>query len=317
MLFNFKEKRQVAWSEELDAWLTLHAPATALNYRAVWGRFVDWLGKGVLMTTEVDAIRYLAHLKDRPARSKKGKVSNYTVSQNGIIIRAHFERLRHAGFITTNPFQSPVELLAKAKGGQTHPTNAMTAQEVRRLFDSVPIAGKKNIRDRAFLALLFGGGLRISEALNLKISDLGKTQDQRTVLKLRNTKAQCDEWQELPEWATVIVDNYIQQRIYDRATSDSFLLINYRNHWSVPDERQLTPDCARKVWEGLLYRAGIVRGRYSMHSARATAITQLLDLGLSHREVKAFSRHSSIHMVEYYDKRRFSGADSPVLKLKY
>jgi integrase len=40
--------------------------------------------------------------------------------------------------------------------------------------------------------------------------------------------------------------------------------------------------------------------------ARATAITKLLADGIPHRQVQEFSRHASIQMVEWYDKRRFS-----------
>jgi integrase len=53
------------------------------------------------------------------------------------------------------------------------------------------------------------------------------------------------------------------------------------------------------------------------HSARATAITRLLEQGFSHREVQEFSRHSSVLMVEKYDKRRFSLDESPGKKIFY
>jgi integrase len=53
------------------------------------------------------------------------------------------------------------------------------------------------------------------------------------------------------------------------------------------------------------------------HSARATAITKLLADGIPHREVQEFSRHSSIQMVEWYDKRRFSVEESPAKELSY
>jgi integrase len=55
----------------------------------------------------------------------------------------------------------------------------------------------------------------------------------------------------------------------------------------------------------------------SPHSARATAITRLLSRGIPHREVQEFSRHSSIQMVELYDKRRLGVEDSPGRGLDY
>jgi integrase len=53
------------------------------------------------------------------------------------------------------------------------------------------------------------------------------------------------------------------------------------------------------------------------HSARATAITKLLSDGVPHRVVQEFSRHASIQMVEWYDKRRFDVEQSPAKGLVY
>jgi hypothetical protein len=48
-----------------------------------------------------------------------------------------------------------------------------------------------------------------------------------------------------------------------------------------------------------------------------TAISKLLSDGISHREVQEFSRHSSVQMVELYDKRRIGVEDNPGKKLEY
>ena len=53
------------------------------------------------------------------------------------------------------------------------------------------------------------------------------------------------------------------------------------------------------------------------HSARATAITKLLADGIPHRQVQEFSRHASIQMVEWYDKRRFSVDENAGVGLEY
>jgi integrase len=63
-------------------------------------------------------------------------------------------------------------------------------------------------------------------------------------------------------------------------------------------------------------RVGL-EGDFTPHCARATAITQLLNQGFSHRDIKEFSRHSSIQMVEQYDKRRTSIDDSIAKKLSF
>ena len=53
------------------------------------------------------------------------------------------------------------------------------------------------------------------------------------------------------------------------------------------------------------------------HSARATAITKLLADGIPHRQVQEFSRHSSVQMVEVYDKRRIGVEENPAKDLDF
>ncbi|MCS6894414.1 MAG: site-specific integrase, partial [Deltaproteobacteria bacterium] len=79
------------------------------------------------------------------------------------------------------------------------------------------------------------------------------------------------------------------------------------------------PVAALTVWR--LFKSACIKAglgsNYSPHSARATSITRLLAEGYDFRSVQAFSRHSSIAMVELYDKRRLTIEQNPALKLKF
>ena len=62
---------------------------------------------------------------------------------------------------------------------------------------------------------------------------------------------------------------------------------------------------------------GLDPDQYSPHSARATGITKMLEQGIPHRQVQEFSRHSSVRMVELYDKRRIQIDHNPAKVLEY
>jgi integrase len=122
---------------------------------------------------------------------------------------------------------------------------------------------------RHFFVLLFGCGLRISEAMGLEMSD-------RTSLglRLRNTKTKALEFTPLPIW--------VESRL-----SPCMPNVNY--HWI---HRRL---------KRLGSHFGI---RLTAHCGRTTAITRLSERGISYRDIARFSRHSSIKSVERYDKNK-------------
>lgn len=61
-------------------------------------------------------------------------------------------------------------------GGRVRPWRSLPAvlavEEALRLLDAPPAAGWLGLRDRALLVLLYGGGLRVSEACDLRLEDL-------------------------------------------------------------------------------------------------------------------------------------------------
>ena len=57
----------------------------------------------------------------------------------------------------------------------------LSAKEVRQIIDAIPLDGLRNRRDRAILEVLFSTGLRISELLSLKRSDLLKGSPRETL----------------------------------------------------------------------------------------------------------------------------------------
>jgi len=130
------------------------------------------------------------------------------------------------------------------------------------------------------------------------------------VLCLRRTKAQKSDEQVLPQFAGAAVLEWLEYRAADGADANDPLFVHCKT------DKRMCESTARRLFKSLCREAGLAP-IYSPHSARATACTQLLELGLDYGLAKTFMRHSSIGMVQVYDKRRAHRQDHPGTKLVY
>jgi integrase len=175
----------------------------------------------------------------------------------------------------------------------------------------------KGRRDRAILAVLFGGGIRRSELVALRIGDIRKTPTKTTFLYLRHTKAKRDAEQAIPDWAAEPLWELVAERRRDKAADGDYLFTGFSGRGGKRSvDRPISDTGVYLLFKQYCQAAGA--GIFATpHSARATAITKLLADGIPHREVQEFSRHASIQMVEWYDKRRFDVEQSPARGLSY
>jgi integrase/recombinase XerD len=175
----------------------------------------------------------------------------------------------------------------------------------------------KGLRDQAILCALFGGGLRRSEVAALRVGDVRRSRNGTTYLYLRATKAKRDAEQALPPWAAKVITTLVQARLHDGAGPVDYLFISYQGQAGrAPTNEAVSASGIYKLFKHYCALSG-AGPNLTPHSARATAITRLLAAGIPHRQVQEFSRHSSIQMVEVYDKRRIGVDENPGVELSY
>lgn len=154
----------------LDAFMeylenTKHASQNTLeSYRRDLMQFFGYLeDQGIRDVTRVTGISlnaYLLHL-ERQGRSAA------TVSRVLASIRAYF----HYQFREGRVKEDPAELL-KAPRVEKKPPTVLTVEEVDRLLEQPCGNTAREIRDKAMLELLYATGIRVSELVSLKVSDL-------------------------------------------------------------------------------------------------------------------------------------------------
>jgi site-specific recombinase XerD len=135
------------------------APRTVEAYRRDLRSLASWLGRPPGTVTIEELERYLAELR---AEGLAGS----TIARRAAAIRSFFRHLVLLGQRTDNP---AAELDLPRRDRRLPRT--LSPGEAERLVEAANGTGPRDLRDRALVELLYGAGLRVSEAVGL---DLGR-----------------------------------------------------------------------------------------------------------------------------------------------
>lgn len=138
------------------------------------------------------------------------------------------------------------------------------------------IRATKNLKHRAVIALLYSCGLRISEALNLKISDIDIDRGQ---VYVRNSKGRKDRYVGLAKSFLPLLSNYLmtyQPKQY---------FVEGLNH------TKYSPQSVRHFLKKSCRASGIVK-KVTPHTLRHSYATHLLESGVDIRYIQSLLGHS-------------------------
>jgi integrase/recombinase XerD len=244
--------------------------------------------------------------------------TNATVWKKLAALRRMYRVLVAAELIRSNPFDTDKVTPPPKESGRKRPTEMVPFDLVKQILSLPDTTTEKGLRDKALLCVLFGAGLRRSEVASIRIGDIKRSHAGTIYVTLRATKAKKDQQSAFPDWVSSVVYAYLEVRKkIHKARDGDFVFCAYLGQaGKTPVNRPISHSGIYKMFKEYALRAGVSEV-VSPHSARATAITKLLDDGLSHRFVQEFSRHASIQMVEVYDKRRIGIDSSPGKNLKF
>lgn len=341
-----------AWLH-ISAFLSLKAPLTQDTYKGVIAEWCAFLGtsphakdsgKKLLAAKNLHAIAFRAYLERQPGerpraqssssetravdtrrsvrREKRSGLectqSNATIAKKFAVLRRIYRVLIAADLgIRQNPFDSDAVPPPPKDSGRKRPTKMLDFTVVKKVIAQADESTPKGLRDKAILCALFGGALRRGEVIALRVGDVQRTPSGTAFLYLRATKARKDAQQALPKWAAEVIERLVKQRSKEGALAGDRLFVSYTGRGGkVPTKSPISPSGIYSLFRRCCDQAGAGE-HLSPHSARATAITRLLAEGVPHREVQEFSRHSSIQMVEVYDKRRIGVDENAGRGLEY
>jgi len=137
---------------------------TEMSYRRDLLKLIPWLEArsitDVKNVKKEDLALYIRHFEDE-------KAAPASVSRSIASIRAFFNYLEKEGIIE----ESPAEGMKSPKIEKKLP-QIMTQDEVIRLLEQPSGDTPKELRDKAMLELLYATGMRVTELITLKLSDL-------------------------------------------------------------------------------------------------------------------------------------------------
>lgn len=209
-------------------------------------------------------------------------------SQSRIIsgLRSFFNYLIFEDYRETNP----LDLIETPKIGRKLPDTVST-EEIDALIAAIDLSKPQGERNRAMLETLYGCGLRVTELVSLKLSDLffeegfikvtGKGDKQRFVPVSEDTQKYINLYREFERPHLPIQEEF-----------EDTLFLNRRG-------KQLTRAMVFTIVKNLATEAGIKK-KVSPHTFRHSFATHLLENGADLRAIQQMLGHESITTTEIY-----------------
>ena len=173
-----------------------------------------------------------------------------------------------------------------------------TPEEKAKLMET---AARKGIREKAMFSVLFGCGLRLKEACDLKISNI--FQDTIKVLG----KGQKERLIYLPAETRQALMDYLQVRTPEKYLEDRDYVFTTKY------ENKMSYDFFRKICEDIGKIAGV---KFHPHMARHTYATELLKAGVDIYYVARLLGHEDLSSTEIYLHPTQDDAINALRKLK-
>lgn len=141
-----------------------------------------------------------------------------------------------------------------------------------------------NTKHRLLLALSYGAGLRVSEAVSLRIRDVDVDE---LTLHIKHAKGDKDRISVIPATAVTDLRGFLAGR-----NGAKYVFFSEQGG-------RLTTRTAQKIFEHALRKAGIQKPA-TFHSLRHSFATHLLENGVDVRYVQELLGHQNIRTTELY-----------------
>jgi integrase/recombinase XerD len=247
-----------------------------------YGTFLANRHRGAMEAEPADVADFLADLATGNGHSA---CSPATINRKAACLRSFYRHLRREELIDDDPTAA----LAPPSKSRKLP-RVLSYAEVKLLLESVNGGDAIAVRDRALLEVMYGCGLRASEAVGLDVNDIdlrrgfvrphGKGNKERTVPLGREAAAATKRY--LREGRPKLIGSRPRSKLF----------VNFRGG-------PLTRQGLYKIIRRHAKRVGL-EGRMSPHTLRHSFATHLLSGGCDLRSVQEMLGHSDVATTQLY-----------------
>ncbi|NAY93194.1 site-specific tyrosine recombinase XerD [Muricauda sp. JGD-17] len=185
---------------------------------------------------------------------------------------------------------NPMDLIETPKVGRKLP-DTLSTSEINELIAAIDLSKPEGERNRAILETLYGCGLRVSELVNLKLSDLYFDEDFIKVTG-KGDKQRFVPISFLNKKYINIYKNEVRIHLLIEKEHMDYLFLNRRG-------KQLTRAMIFTIVKKLAEKIGLKKN-ISPHTFRHSFATHLLENGADLRAIQQMLGHESITTTEVY-----------------
>ena len=233
--------------------------------------------------------RILYDLKEEDIRNYLKKLKKNNISDRSIARKISTLKTYYKFLIITNKIKiNPLEFIIMPKQSKVLPT-VLSIEEVLILLD-IPLNNAYDYRNKAMLELMYATGLRISELINLTLSNIDLE------LNILKTIGKGNKERIIPigDYAT----EYLKKYIYDyrpcfiKKNNSEYLFLN-KNGTKM--SRQMFFKIIQKLAQGKN-----IKTKFSPHTLRHSFATHMLEYGADLRTIQELLGHSNISTTQIY-----------------
>lgn len=256
---------------------------TVESYKRDVTQYITYLDNSgitdIALTTKTTVLSYLLALQ------KKGKATS-TVSRTLASLRSFYLFMQQNGAVSCNPTSN-----LEAPHVEKKVPQILAGADVELLLEQPKDTDNKGIRDRAMLELLYATGIRVSELINLNITDINIPM---SFIRCKGGKK--ERIIPMGNKAKEAIDNYIKNARLHMIKND--------------DETALFVNCGGlrlsrqgfwKLIKHYQHEAGI-KTEITPHTLRHSFAAHLLENGADLRSIQEMMGHADISSTQIYSK---------------
>lgn len=201
-------------------------------------------------------------------------------------IKSFFRFLKMEGYVSTDP----TTLLPAPRMGR-HLPEVLTVDEIDSMISAIDMSQPQGQRNRAIIEVLYGCGLRVSELVDLRLSQIFANDEYIVVIGKGDKQRLVPISQEALWQVQLYLEQTRANQVVERGSED-ILFLNRRG-------KKLTRVMIFHIVKELCKLAGI-RKNVSPHTLRHSFATHLLEGGANLRAIQQMLGHESIATTQIY-----------------